>query len=75
MSRHRRVRRIAAALPPAPPGAGPAGSTSPRSRLGLAALLCIAVVLGYLPALHGGFIWDDNVVLAENEMIRATDGL
>jgi tetratricopeptide (TPR) repeat protein len=41
----------------------------------LAALLCGAVLLGYLPALHGGFIWDDNVLLAENPMIRAADGL
>jgi tetratricopeptide (TPR) repeat protein len=79
MSRRRRARPPAG---PSPPEASPvASSESPSDprvwlgRLGLAALLCGAVLLGYLPALHGGFIWDDSVLLTDNAMIRAPDGL
>jgi tetratricopeptide (TPR) repeat protein len=43
--------------------------------VGLAALLCGAVVFSYLPALHGGFIWDDHVLLTESPLIKASDGL
>jgi len=32
-------------------------------------------MLAYLPALHGGFIFDDNVFLTANPLIQAPDGL
>ncbi len=32
-------------------------------------------LLAYLPALHGGFIFDDDTLLAKNPLIRAPDGL
>ena len=44
-------------------------------RLGLAALVCGVVLFGYLPALHGGFIWDDQVLLTDSPLIKASDGL
>jgi tetratricopeptide (TPR) repeat protein len=75
MSRRRKARKPTTAPPPEAPSATTSGSRAPWAWLGLAALLCGAVLVGYLPALHGGFIWDDRVLLAENEMIRAPDGL
>jgi tetratricopeptide (TPR) repeat protein len=43
--------------------------------LGLGMLLIILTFLAYLPALSGGFIWDDDVLITENRVIRANDGL
>lgn len=40
-----------------------------------ALLLALAVFAVYLPALRGGFIWDDGLYLTENELISARDGL
>ncbi|HTB81596.1 MAG TPA: tetratricopeptide repeat protein [Opitutaceae bacterium] len=39
------------------------------------ALLVMATLLAYFPALHGGFIFDDNVFLTGNPLIHAPDGL
>ncbi len=35
----------------------------------------VAVVLAYLPALRGGFLLDDNLLLTDNPLIKAPDGL
>jgi len=32
-------------------------------------------LVGYLPALRGGFIWDDTVLLSESPLVQAADGL
>lgn len=40
-----------------------------------AALIVLLTTLAYLPALHGGFIIDDNVLLTENALVKAPDGL
>ena len=50
---------------------------SPDSRrLWLAgATLAILTLLAYLPALSGGFIWDDDNFLTLNPLIKASDGL
>ncbi len=37
-------------------------------------LVCVAVV-AYLPAMTGGFIWDDDATLTNNPLIKASDGL
>jgi tetratricopeptide (TPR) repeat protein len=38
-------------------------------------LIVLLVVLAYLPALHGGFIWDDDVYVTHNPLLTAPDGL
>jgi tetratricopeptide (TPR) repeat protein len=40
-----------------------------------AALIVGAALLAYAPALRAGFVWDDDVFLTENPLIRAPDGL
>lgn len=40
-----------------------------------ALILVAATVICYLPALTAGFIWDDPLLLTENPLIRAPDGL
>ncbi len=32
-------------------------------------------VLAYLPAMTGGFVWDDDATLTNNPLIKASDGL
>ena len=39
------------------------------------ALIGCATLLAYLPALKGGFIWDDDAFLTQNKLIKAADGL
>jgi len=41
----------------------------------LAGLLILLTLLAYVPAMRGGFIWDDNVYLFNNPLIREADGL
>ena len=59
-----------------PPSAGRVEPVSGRARLLLGALLLAGVaILAYLPALKGGFIWDDNRFLTNNTVLKASDGL
>jgi tetratricopeptide (TPR) repeat protein len=37
--------------------------------------IVIAVWVAYLPAISGGFIWDDDAYVTENSMLTAADGL
>ncbi len=39
------------------------------------AIIIVAVFCVYLPCLSGGFVWDDNKLLTENNLIKAEDGL
>ncbi len=39
------------------------------------AIIVVAAFIAYLPSLNGGFIWDDNPLLANNLIIKASDGL
>jgi tetratricopeptide (TPR) repeat protein len=40
-----------------------------------AAILALAVFIAYFPSLSGGFIWDDAILLTQNSLIVAPDGL
>src|SRR5882672_1310875 len=40
-----------------------------------AAGILLLTVLVYLPAIHGGFVFDDNTLITENRLVRAVDGL
>jgi len=37
--------------------------------------LVAAVLLAYLPALHGGFLWDDDTHISDNAALRSSAGL
>lgn len=38
-------------------------------------LLVFLTVMAYLPALHGGFVWDDTVLVTGNHSVQSADGL
>src|SRR5882757_1371853 len=46
-----------------------------RGYLLLALLLAVTTILAYQPAWHGGFIWDDDAYITNNELLTAPDGL
>ena len=49
---------------------------SPPARLRLfAALLLLAAVIAYLPAINAGFIWDDDILLTANPHMQNAQGL
>lgn len=54
--------------------AAAASTFGPKDWL-LAAVLVVAVFLVYQPVWHGGFIWDDDLFLTNNPLIKAPDGL
>jgi tetratricopeptide (TPR) repeat protein len=41
----------------------------------LIGLLILVTLLAYIPAIQGGFVWDDNDHLTENQTIRSLQGL
>ena len=46
---------------------------TPEWQLGLA--LIVLAFVAYFPAWHAGFLWDDNVLLTDNPIVHASDGL
>lgn len=40
-----------------------------------AAVIILLTVVTYLPALHGGFVFDDYPLIIDNRMVKASDGL
>ena len=47
----------------------------PRGRaLILASVLAAVTILAYRPAWHGGFLWDDDAYIINNELLTAPDG-
>jgi hypothetical protein len=41
----------------------------------LAAVLVLAVIIAYLPAINAGFIWDDDILLTANRQLNSYHGL
>jgi len=41
----------------------------------LAAVIVVAVFVAYWPAIHGGFVWDDDKYVSNNYLLTAPDGL
>src|SRR5437016_14046700 len=41
----------------------------------LALILLVVTMLVYQPALHGGFVWDDDYYVTKNPLLTAPDGL
>ena len=39
------------------------------------AIIILAAIIAYLPSINGGFILDDDLLLTENNLIKASDGL
>jgi protein O-mannosyl-transferase len=69
----RQVSRESAAT--APPCSNLKSACNDRAlffRLGL--LLICGTFLAYLPIWHAGFIWDDNILLRDNPLIKQPDG-
>ena len=46
-----------------------------RSAFIFAFILVAATILAYSPAWNGGFLWDDDVYITNNELLTAPDGL
>ena len=40
-----------------------------------AALIVLLTVVVYLPTMRDGFVFDDHILIADNEMLKASDGL
>src|SRR5260221_604621 len=72
MMKHRSKRPVS--VPPAP-----VGGISPRAASGrnwwLGFFLIAAPLVVYWPALHGGFIWDDDDHISTNATLRSLGGL
>ena len=50
--------------------------SNPRKRLAIpGALIVLIVVLAYLPALRGGFVWDDGDYVTNNQLLHSLKGL
>jgi Flp pilus assembly protein TadD len=50
-------------------------SPTRRVRLGLSLLLVAMTLTVYVPAMQGGFVWDDDAYVTQNPLLTAPDGL
>ena len=39
------------------------------------ALIILATFIAYIPSINGGFIWDDGLLITNNRLIKASEGL
>jgi tetratricopeptide (TPR) repeat protein len=52
-----------------------ARSSAGHVRLGLSLLLVVCALAAYVPAMQGGFVWDDDDYVTENLNLRSLSGL
>src|SRR5882762_6264763 len=45
------------------------------SQSATATFIILLTFVAYIPALRGGFVWDDDELVVENNLIKAPDGL
>ncbi len=57
------------------PNSPSARTVRPQRQVLLAAAILVIAFLAYIPALHGGFLWDDYAFLKNNWLIHTSDGL
>ena len=38
-------------------------------------LITVVAIIAYMPSISGGFIWDDYLLLVDNPLVKASDGL
>src|SRR5437763_13004282 len=48
--------------------------SSPARALIFAVVLTAVTIFAYRPAWHGGFLWDDDAYIINNELLTAPDG-
>lgn len=46
-----------------------------KSPVAGAATIILLTVGAYIPAIRGGFIWDDDILVTDNRLVKANDGL
>ena len=51
------------------------GDSDARRRLLLAAAIAAIAFAAYIPAMRGGFAWDDSLLITDNPLIKDPDGL
>lgn len=71
----RALRRRASRAIPATAVRVPTGRRVTFQVLGIAAILLVITVIAYLPAMRGGFVWDDDDYVTANATLRSVDGL
>ena len=49
--------------------------TSQKTLLLWAGIIVLLTLLAYIPAMRGGYIWDDNAHITDNAALRSSDGL
>ncbi|MGA2063041.1 MAG: hypothetical protein ABSG67_21420, partial [Thermoguttaceae bacterium] len=48
-------------------------SAPPLSLLAGIAIIVFAVFIAYIPSISGGFIWDDELLITQNRLIKVSD--
>jgi hypothetical protein len=50
-------------------------TTSQKPVIFCAGLILLVTLVAYIPAMRGGYIWDDDSYITENPTLRTADGL